>query len=435
MEVSSPLPRMAEPKTTINTSTTILSAPRQLAQATSQVKYPCSARLPTFTELCSMVLEVFPDASLSHVKSGLKRFRVQEEHHVQVLLADMVENGYEKCLPGDRSLVPITEADKISTLAAEAAGVERKFKRDYSSTSWMTSDAYRSQAVMHLVDTFPFLTAEHAGKAFRDRHKCHYAPMHEEVCGAILGLAEEGNIRGSKGGDIVRDAMEGLQLTGPQIDRLSRLELPPLRKSRKSCVHPLGFLTEPILLEEVEYARVRLAERVDAYDRESVRREARQQAEVMGALIECSCCYDDVAFEEMCQCDEGHLFCAECLRRYAEEQLFGQQKTELCCMSTSDDGGKCAGKFGDDMLSRALSKKVMSKLQEAMFNSAVESAGLKNLARCPICDLQAICEGREFRCPAPGCGYRSCRDCGEPPHFPLRCDEVEKMSHADSRKR
>lgn len=43
-------------------------------------------------------------------------------------------------------------------------------------------------------------------------------------------------------------------------------------------------------------------------------------------LMECGCCFGDTDFEQMVQCSEGHLFCMDCLRRYAEEAIHGQGK-------------------------------------------------------------------------------------------------------------
>ena len=77
----------------------------------------------------------------------------------------------------------------------------------------------------------------------------------------------------------------------------------------------------------------------------------------------------------------------------------------------------------------------LKPLAQAIYEAAVEEAGLCNIAKCPICDFTAMCDDRVFRCPAVGCGYESCRECGEPPHFPLKCSEVEKTSHAESRKK
>ena len=42
--------------------------------------------------------------------------------------------------------------------------------------------------------------------------------------------------------------------------------------------------------------------------------------------MECGCCFADTDLLEMVQCSEGHLFCMECLRRYANEAIHGQGK-------------------------------------------------------------------------------------------------------------
>lgn len=42
---------------------------------------------------------------------------------------------------------------------------------------------------------------------------------------------------------------------------------------------------------------------------------ANELAAKAGTVIQCGCCFDSFAFENLVQCTEGHLFCRSCLRR------------------------------------------------------------------------------------------------------------------------
>ena len=78
------------------------------------------------------------------------------------------------------------------------------------------------------------------------------------------------------------------------------------------------------------------------------------------ALVECGCCYEDVTFESCVQCTNGHLFCSNCLRRYAQEKLFGGGRAgQLPCMNSASDA--CDGFYSHGMLAKALPQKTLER--------------------------------------------------------------------------
>eukprot|EP00669_Euglena_mutabilis_P003250 TRINITY_DN14190_c0_g1_i1.p1 TRINITY_DN14190_c0_g1~~TRINITY_DN14190_c0_g1_i1.p1 ORF type:complete len:496 (-),score=44.89 TRINITY_DN14190_c0_g1_i1:53-1333(-) len=72
----------------------------------------------------------------------------------------------------------------------------------------------------------------------------------------------------------------------------------------------------------------------------------RQQYAAEGQLLECSCCCDEVEFERMVACLDGHLFCTECIRKRVADQTYSQLEAlrPLACFSC-DDGGECPRGF------------------------------------------------------------------------------------------
>ena len=84
--------------------------------------------------------------------------------------------------------------------------------------------------------------------------------------------------------------------------------------------------------------------------------------------------------------DEAHLSCSDCLKNFAESQIFGsgnlginaktkKPATELKCMHREG----CTSGFDATSLEKALPKKTLDKYNELQFQAVVAQAGMKDL--------------------------------------------------------
>uniref|UniRef100_A0A3B4AZF2 RING-type domain-containing protein n=1 Tax=Periophthalmus magnuspinnatus TaxID=409849 RepID=A0A3B4AZF2_9GOBI len=143
-----------------------------------------------------------------------------------------------------------------------------------------------------------------------------------------------------------------------------------------------------------------------------------------GQLIECGCCYGDFAFEKMTQCSDGHLFCQECLVKYAQEAVFGSGKSELSCLSAN-----CPCSFPVCELNKVLPENVLCKYYERQAEEAVAATCADELVRCPFCKFPALLDRgiSRFSCPNPRCRkLPSCRKCNVQwkEHIGKTCEQV-----------
>ncbi|XP_013384323.1 kinesin-related protein 4 [Lingula anatina] len=261
------------------------------------------------------------------------------------------------------------------------------------------SNNYKNCAIVQLMNDFPLMKDPYIRTIF-EKHKFHFAPTVRE-------LAEEaGDFRGRK--------------------KRSEKFLKKRRRQEK-----LPSEVDEILIKEMLF--VQHEQDIKDYleeqkkERETKIAEAREKKE----LYECGCCYDDeVLFEEMVSCADGHLFCQTCVRRSSEE-LIGQTKTKFPCL-TSD----CTFEFSTSVLQKVLSPKIFSNLLRRLQEEEIRQADIPDLVSCPFCSFATIMsnpEDKVFKCLNPECLKESCRLCKEPNHVPFHCDEVERQGETSMR--
>ena len=87
------------------------------------------------------------------------------------------------------------------------------------------------------------------------------------------------------------------------------------------------------------------------------------------AIEDCPCCYDSFRKCDMFQCRAslGHRVCKDCISNYVDEEVNGKNSIELQCFVVND----CHFHFSEDSLSKALSKEMKERVDQAMFREAV----------------------------------------------------------------
>jgi hypothetical protein len=92
-------------------------------------------------------------------------------------------------------------------------------------------------------------------------------------------------------------------------------------------------------------------------------------------VLSCECCFDDeVAFDNIVQCQDGHLFCITCIEHHINEQVFGKNLAVLQCVS--QDG--CSAAFSREVLCKLPSKTVQA-FDEMEARECIQAANLPNL--------------------------------------------------------
>ncbi|KAK5018582.1 hypothetical protein LTR39_000900 [Cryomyces antarcticus] len=123
------------------------------------------------------------------------------------------------------------------------------------------------------------------------------------------------------------------------------------------------------------------------------------EAEELGAIYDCECCFTSTTFEQMSACDEGgHYICFRCIRNAVNESLYGQgwakninpEQTSVKCIAPAmGEEGECHGCISPQFVENALleerdSEDAWRKLQERCAGESLIKSQVK-LVRCPFC--------------------------------------------------
>ncbi|KAF9264839.1 hypothetical protein L218DRAFT_861859 [Marasmius fiardii PR-910] len=355
-----------------------------------------------FAQVLEIVPNVLPDHAIALITEYLP---AHQNNVVEVVLHNLFDNpGYPKLdKKGKRKATETVNADNNKKIRVEL---------DYGSTDRDRKGGmhYTSLAIDQLMLDFPEIPKAHIRKTFGS-NKSFYAPTY------LFLVAEKNN---------------GARLP----------YAPKKRYTRQSDIKGKGIaLADPEFEAEREWLVRKLVEDEVGNDGVLAEKLNDQEYEENGDGVECGCCFSTYAFDKMVQCEDGHLFCTECMTSYAEN-LLGSHNVSIICMDQSG----CKMPFPVSELRRFLPDKLMDLYERVKQSKEIEMAGLEGLEECPYCEYKCVIENPDeklFRCGnLDSCGAITCRQCkklasnasqGFSDHLPKSCKEMEEDKHLDGR--
>lgn len=373
---------------------------------------------PTMTPL-EEVLRIFPDAATDAVNALLRK----NIYRVDVTIQTMLDEGYEKVKVKVKPNTAVGTGSGSGSSSTPAAP-----QIDFTSSSWETSAAYRTDAIVELCNNFPFIKTESIKGLFR-KEKHHYYHTLKKI-EEMTGIKARMNIREKYQPYFVIPA-ESIITIRERLDKSYKDLKVQTRATARNITQPKDIVDDPTLQTELLWVSKKRLVEIEQEDKKVAEELNYQLAQNEGALLECGCCYAEHPFESLIQCSEGHLFCKECLQRYAEQVLFGDGRSVLKCMNTSE---QCTGTFTESMLRASLPEKVLAKYSEALMRDVLKAAHVENIVNCHNCSFQAeMAENMGHVLHCPDCGLDTCKLCGDQAHIPLKCSEVEKKKDTAKR--
>lgn len=234
------------------------------------------------------ILQIFPDAELSALASML-RTRTYD-----ATVTSMAFDGYAKSTVSSNLHCSSSFMDSI----------------DFATPSdqWVTVE-YKMSAHAALEKAFPYLKLVDF-KTLLTRNSNVFWKCFEEAMGLLatvlpidLFSEEPPTVADIYG--LYSDQKEALT----KVLASSNLHLKQVRPS--FAKHSQGNTSNPVLQRERVWHKQLLREKRSQRDLEVDHQLNNKKAEQEGTLVECGCCFEDYAFENLVQCSEGHLFCRE----------------------------------------------------------------------------------------------------------------------------
>jgi hypothetical protein len=324
------------------------------------------------------VMDVFPDVHLDHAN-----MLIRQHGNPLLVVSILAESQYPKSKTPPS--VPLVDDGGVHLH-------RDKRKRDHqynfaSSSSFVPTPEYTAQAQAQLCQDFPFISVNGSRKLLKETGKGHFAICYDSICKGIMGgpLSKDDDEKEEQY-RLLKSAVSGVPLSEQQHKVLMH------GQRRMTVVSPrripkVAAVSNKILLEEISYVKQKESEWMEDVNMRLARKQNRATAETAGATIQCPCCCFDVALDEMIACrEEGHLFCVDCLKRFAENQIFSmgsfgvdhktkKPATDLLCMHS--DG--CSSCFDIAHLRKALPDKIMAKYNELQYQTVVDAAGIELL--------------------------------------------------------
>ncbi|KAF9984449.1 hypothetical protein BGZ75_003960 [Mortierella antarctica] len=286
--------------------------------------------------------------------------------------------------------------------------------RDYMDCSLRMMGAYEACCLNQLYQDFPKISSGTIKNCMR-KHRSHYIPTFEYITNLWADLETAPGRRTESSAEVF----------------MVELQTPRKEKPRRG-----KQILDPEFQAELDWLKARTAK--EMAEIEALEQEEKNTAyyKERNELIECGCCFDEVAPNRVAQCEDGHLFCMECSRRGAEVEI-GYQRTVLKCMSAG-----CKSAFTDSEAIKFLPSAVFKGLlrarqqqelkmhrKEQEKNSVLsaqhrveEQMSQALIRECPKC------KSRFFK--TEGCNKMTCPECHTKMCYVCK-KEIKDYSHFD----